>query len=270
MLNFVRAYSLPLVLGALFLFSCGKEDDSEAEPDTASQHCIIHNITRFYNGYETPHYYNYDGQRRLKSVMHGSNLHESKIAYNAAGRISQIDNFYNGKIEDYETYEYDAKGLLTKRNDFFTNVFGTPPTLKEYYTYEYDNVGRVTKRSRFDAAKNEVISYSTYSYYGFTACYKTTYIKDNYTGTFPYTRSETYTFDDKKSYQNLLGVVNENLYKLTVLDERVSYHNTLSLKSFSDGTDYVYEYNAQGYPVKITDNEDKTAPGVTTLFFDCE
>ena len=83
--------------------------------------------------------------------------HYHEYVYDAFGNmISDTDYFADGNKYYWFDFEYDAKGLMTKKiYNFHVNVNNGNPFGNNYssskYIYEYDENGRLTKESHYDS-----------------------------------------------------------------------------------------------------------------------
>ncbi|MBK0403200.1 hypothetical protein I5M27_09400 [Adhaeribacter sp. BT258] len=275
MTRFTTKNFLALALSALVLFSCGKDDDKTATPNNpnnpgnpSNQKCRITNAMED-DGDET--IFEYDSQRRLIKQSYKDNgvldTYYDTYEYNAAGYISKSIEWEGTKMEEYSLYTYNNDGRLTKRESFYNN--GTSVVLDDIITYEYDSNKRLIKKNYYgDASLSVIEEYSTYSYPSANTAREMSYYDRDGDGTVEHASTADYTFDDKKSPQLLLGVAFD--------DEFISEHNvTREVYTDPSGTGtpsiytYSYEYNAEGFPTKITVNYTGSSPDITTISYNC-
>lgn len=82
---------------------------------------------------------------RDKTLRNNITFAETKHEYDATGKLTQKTRLNGkGQIDYYFTYEYDAKGNMTKENYFYNNQ------IISVRTFEYDSKGNKIKESYLD------------------------------------------------------------------------------------------------------------------------
>lgn len=248
------ALIIACVLGVTVFNSCKKNTDPE--PD--SEKTYLARLTN-YLGSMT---YTYDDQNRLVT--------ESFITLNA----SVISN----SVSTYS--EFNNVGRPTK-----ASYLNPTTAVTTTATMEYDANGRIVKASYFDASGAQGSTY-VYTYNGNTAeetiytrtgafSQRTTYVygdNDNllmiqyYNFTGNLVQTTTYSvFDDKKSIRDLM----DSQSKLSWSKNNPTTY-TATLFTTSPATTYqysvVYEYNTDGYPIKMSSTNTTTGLNRVTTY----
>jgi YD repeat-containing protein len=268
---------LALALSALVLFSCSKEDDKPTTPNDptnpGSQKCIITSAIETESSGTYEILFDYNGQRQITKASYKEDgvLETSTdvFEYNSGGRISKITEMDGTTVDGFTTYTYNSDGLLIRRESHYSNTTGGQPTLQTIRTYEYDNNKKLVRFNSYDGATPTVVEgYSTYTYPSSNTATEKSFYSQSSGGTPTLTSTTNYTFDDKKSPQQILGVFWE--------DEFVSEHNITREEYISasggtpDVSTYTYEYNAEGFPTKMTSNYTGSTPDVLNLNYNCK
>jgi hypothetical protein len=268
---------LILAMSTLVLFSCSKDDDSTStnpnDPgnpnNPANQKCRVTNASE--DGGDEESIYEYDSQRRLTKVIYKENgqleSYFETFEYNNEGYISKSVEWDGSTMDGYDLYTYNGDGRLTKRESFYDN--GSGIVKQSINTYEYDGNKRLIRKNRYNASAPTVIeSYELYTYPSGNTARQTSYYDNDSDGTPDLDSTTDYTFDDKNSPQLLLGVAYD--------DEYVSEHNTLTevyTRAGGTGTPdtytFSYEYNAQGFPTKMTADYGGTSPEIVNISYNC-
>jgi hypothetical protein len=152
------------------------------------------------------------------------------------------------KITQYHAYEYDDEGKLIKKLNYFLN--GEQFRLVFYQTFDYEN-DLIKQLNRY-TPQGELTEKNTYTYdENGNIIRDESFFRE--TGTsFVLMYTNEYMFDDKVNpyliFENegIPGVYTNrnNIIKNT-------YINNYSGEGYSYTTDYSYEYNASGLPVKL-------------------
>lgn len=174
-----------MLIASLAIFSCSKNkidvDPKEEQPGT-----LITKMTQgLIPGDDTVFVFNYDADKRIKTVVDISYSDTFKAVYNAAGLISDVVNtgfgsgtssfIYNannqliqadfvaggGGYKTRYTFEYTG-GVISKQSYYTGGMGGSQLTLSRYTTYEVTN-GNITTAKEYSNS-NTLLNELKYTY----------------------------------------------------------------------------------------------------------
>ncbi len=199
-----------------------------------------------------------------------SKFHYSKYSYNRKNQLVQADHYWDSRIvssnsyvlqeamnrnewvspenterDTWSTYEYNITGRLEKIINRTNN---------NYSKYTYDN-GRIVKRTSYHENKASVFDRYYYDHSGNLKKTERYYILAN--GDSELSTTTEYEFDNKHNpylaFRKLM-VPGKNTNPNNIIKETYTLH--FEVDDFIEPiqvTEYEYEYNAEGFPVKRSD-----------------
>jgi hypothetical protein len=266
-----KVNALVLGLAVLLAIRCGKQNKQD-DPDPINsqrQQCIITSIveTRFNSPNTTAFYYN--PQRVLMGYNNGDRYSSTKdsvsLLYDSAGELDKVIEYENGIVKGYITYDFNSAGLLNKASTFHGTFGSGTAALVMYNTFEYNSANKLIKINSFNG-QHQAFVYSKYIYPSATSVRNEIYqIANN--DTLPLGQIREYTFDNNKSFQNLLGPA----YRVG----QISENNPLTLKITYPGIDtanysYSYTFNSYGFPISETAYFNGNQSSNTIYNYDCQ
>jgi hypothetical protein len=161
-----------LMIASLTILSCSK-NEIPADPDEDQPGTLITKMTQgLIPGDDTVFVFNYDADKRIKSIVNVSDLDTLEASFNTAGLVSAVvarglhiqgtNSFtYNASNQliqaDFEssgggyktryTFEYTG-GIISKKSYYAGGMGGSPLTLNRYTTYEVMN-GNITSAKEY-------------------------------------------------------------------------------------------------------------------------
>lgn len=245
------ALILTCIFGVAVFSSCKKNNDTG--PDSGTTY-----LARMTN-YLGTMTYDYDDQNRLVTetfeTADASTVPNSVVThseFNSTGSPSKLSSFYPAtSVTTTAVLEYDANDRTTKIT-FYT----ASGMLSSTYVYTYN--GNTTEETVYN--HTGAVSQRTVTTHGADGNLVTIQYYD-FTGNL--TRTDTYTgFDDKNSLRDLLGPLSKNY--------RSKNNPTAYTARLSPATTYqytvTYEYNADGYPVKMSSTNTTTGLNRLTTY----
>lgn len=192
--------------------------------------------------------YSYNERRQIEKIEYYSAsdvntvIRYSEIEYNVESKITKITNFddVDGRyeLESYDVFSYDANNMLIK-----VEYFGGTGELELHFTFE-----------EYDAEGN-FLAVKFYDYENGVAEFRSV---------------REYTYDDKpNAYLSLGGFVYgydafsatpNNIIKVTETDG--------SGNPTGDGYTRTFDYNENGFPVKLTDEYDNSPGNQYFVFYE--
>ncbi|WP_298735827.1 hypothetical protein [uncultured Chitinophaga sp.] len=175
-----------LLVASLTIFSCSK-DEAPVDPDENQPGTLITKMTQGVNpADDTVFAFNYDADRRIKSIVDVEELDTFEAVYSTAGLITEVAgkganswgstsfsynagnqlveaNFVasSGGYKTRYTFEY-TNGVVSKKS-YYTSGLGNPDfTLVNYTTYEVTN-GNITSAKQYGSG-NTLLYEITYAY----------------------------------------------------------------------------------------------------------
>jgi hypothetical protein len=148
-------------------------------------------------------------------------------------------------ITQYNTYEYDEEGRLSKKMSYYLN--GEQFQLVSYQTFDYEN-GLIKQMSRYNP-QNELTERNTYTLdeNGNIKCDEY-FFKETETSFVLISKNE-YVFDDKVNPYRIFE--DEGLPGVYTNQNNIVRNTFTGYDSNVYTTEYYYEYNASGLPVKM-------------------
>lgn len=250
---------LPFVLGAMMV-SCSRDNDDAGltpnpnNPTTPAETPVL--LTKVVNTEENGDVettqFEYDGDKVTKisiSARNGTEAYEAVYTY-----TGDLITFIKQKEGDGETSETtiaydDQKRLKTSTKISRGNT--TVSTYTRHYTHNADGtvvVREIRKREYINGSFPNTESEKTITYTIVNGLI--TKVENTESG---YTSTDVYTYDDKNGpLKNIRGI--KELVLENFDDGGVSSlkHNYTSVVSGQETYSYSYEYNANGYPKKVT------------------
>jgi hypothetical protein len=156
----------------------------------------------------------------------------------------------NTEKDSYFTFEYDKSGRLEKRTINRTNSDNN-----SFDVFSYNQDGRIERRTSFYENKVSVYDVFNYDERGNLTEQKRFFMSEK--GTPNLQTSTEYEFDDKNNpYLTFrsLKVPGKNTNPNNIVKETYTLH--FEVDEFVEPvqvTEYTYEYNTNGYPVKRSD-----------------
>jgi len=256
-------YESVIIIIILGFISCKKENvDSFCHNGTliskitngevAIQELTYHSNCLIYESVERFAYkkYSYDTQKRLTKLEQAF-LFDPLSCYMSPGSANETyTDPRKAKIMEYSEFEYDSTGKLTKKLNHFIN--NGNDQMVSYQTYDYDH-NQIIKLSIYNP-QGQLNQYHDYQYDG-----NGNIIRDEYylTETGSDAKLQSYSIfelDDKNNpYLVFAGEGTPGLFtnRNNILKETSVFYN-LGGES-QNSTQYTFEYNALGYPVKAND-----------------
>jgi hypothetical protein len=272
MSKFIAKNFLPLILLAFTFFSCSNDDDNaKVTPvTTAAKGCILLEWNDQNGSNFNQTIFNYNSQNRIVNLKPKTNgVPDSAsftVDYNAAGQISRYTYWHGTTQKTYEQYTYNSDNLLTKKETFSHNAVAVIPVY--IYTYVYDANKKLIKRNVYAAtAPTVLISYIDYTYPTSNTALAQGYYDEDGNGTLDHTSNEEYTFDNKKSVQQLIGVIWDDEF-ISPNNATKQVYTSIGSTPFTATYTFTYDYNAEGYPTKIT-GSNGTSTNITNLVYNC-
>lgn len=234
--------SLILCFISYLIFSCNKEQSGSQ----GTRLKMIRSQDGDSIGYV---FFKYDGQGRLNTMIdsnNNGNISKTYITYDAEGKLSKVTS--GGATY---TFEYDNKGLITKR--FVLYPGQQTASLEDVYTYDVNR--RVVIDSIFSYWSGNLFETVSYSYDQNNNIMELEVIDKAY-GTL--SRQCKYSYDNHPNPLNSLSVLS---YILDSSEEipLLGRNNLLTLKdSYGNTLNYSYEYSSNALPKKrsLQDNSD--------------
>jgi hypothetical protein len=231
-----------LVLGFAVLFAagCGEKDEHQDDPTPvkATQGtCLLTG--------EGNVRYNYNSQGKLDQMIFTGVIHKDFI-YNTEGKMAEIKTFdTNHNLIEWATIAYNSNGLPQSRFTRHTPVNGVT-TVWQSKSY-YNSANQLIKQT-YHLDDTVTIDLTTYSYPGADQVVRKYYNKLP-AGGYQLTRTMHAYHDNMKSPDLFLGYLygeyqhasEHNVVKVVDTDHR---NNSTVTKN------YIYVYNAEGFPVK--------------------
>jgi hypothetical protein len=150
-------------------------------------------------------------------------------------------------ITQYNTYEYDGEGRLSKKQSYFLN--GAQFQLVSYLIYDYEN-GLIRHMNRYNP-QHEMTERNTFTYDEYGNIIRDEYFfKETETSFVLMSRNE-YVYDDKVNPYRIFE--NEGLPGLYTNRNNIVKRTFIGYDLNEYSTEYAYEYNASGLPVKMND-----------------
>lgn len=175
-----------LLLASLTIFSCSKDKDT-TDPEENEPGWLMTKMTQgLVPGLDTVFVFNYDANKRIKSVINVSDRDTFEASFNTAGLVMTIIakgpsdrgtriftfNANNqllqaeflpsaGNFNGRYTFEY-TNGVVSKKNYYYASA-GTEPKLFSYITYEVTN-GNITDTKEYFADGNTFVREVKFSY----------------------------------------------------------------------------------------------------------
>jgi len=262
--------------------SCKKDDDTNDDNgdggnSPGAKTCLLKKSTYDDGTYET---YDFDSHDRIVKLTEfdnsGSKDTELKFLY---------DN--NGLFMEFNII--DAGDSAMKVQMFYHTGSSKPDSAKVFmnggnalahvstinYTFSGDQLVKTeTKADPFNTGTKTIVSKNEYTYSGKNVTRVTQYILNASTGNMDLSATIEYTYDDKINPYKGIGVdyfmgevqfLSENNYlKMTYMDAQ----GTVNQK---ESYNYTYEYNANSYPVKITEKDfANTKSNTTVMEYNCK
>jgi len=148
-------------------------------------------------------------------------------------------------ITQYNTYEYDEEGRLSKKQSYFLN--GEQFHLVSYQTYDYEN-GLMKQMNRYNP-QNELTERNTYtSDENGNIIHDEYFFKETETSFVLISRNE-YVFDDKVNPYRIFE--DEGIPGVYTNRNNIVKNTFTGYDSNIYTTEYSYEYNDSGLPVKM-------------------
>ncbi len=262
----LRILFLPVVF--LILLSCG--DESALRPEFTGDGTLLKEVKI---GGETYYKYTYNDAGLV--LEEKSKFHYSKYNYNGRNQLIQSDHYWDERIASSSSYVLEEAMQRTE----WVNPDNTE---KDVYTsYNYSRYGQLEKSVTF-RINNNYTSSSTFTYNGIGQMKRRTFYHDNkasgydefyydnsgnlikkerfdiFTGGNTQLSTTTeYEFDNKNNpYYSFRGLMipGENTNRNNITKEIYTLH--FEVDDFIEPiqiTEYNYEYNSNGYPVKRND-----------------
>jgi hypothetical protein len=148
-------------------------------------------------------------------------------------------------ITQYKTYEYDEEGRLSKKLDYYLN--GEQFHLVSYQTFDYGN-GLIKQMNRYNP-QDELSERNTYTYDENGNIIRDEYFFKETETSFVLMSKYEYVFDDKVNPYRIFE--DEGLPGMYTNRNNIIKSTFTGYDSNAYITEYTYEYNASGLPVKM-------------------
>ena len=222
--------------------------DTATEYEYNAENLVIEERSKYFF---TKHRYNDRNQVVLTQVYSDENLLSSswEIAQEAANRTEWVTPD-NTPLTSSQTYGYSDSGILVSVNNHRRNGY------TDHSELSYDANGRISRHTYFWEEKISV--YFDYQYDEKGNVIKTSKYWVPLTGDPILTFTYEFEYDDKfnpfKAFNRLIlpGIYGVNTNENNIIRETYTVHADF-LSSESHVTEFSYDYNAQGYPVKKGD-----------------
>lgn len=263
----IRIFLLSTVF--LFLISCG--DESGLRPEFQTDGTLLKEVK--IEG-ETWYKYTYNDVGLVFEEK--SKFHYSKYEYNSQNQLIHSDHYWDERIissssyvleeamqrtewvnpenterDTYTTLNYSRSGQLEKSVTYRTNSNYT-----SFSTFTYNSKGQVKRRTSYH--ENKASAYDEYYYDATGNLVK----KERYNiisaGNTQLSTTTEYEFDKKNNpYYSFRGLMipGQNTNRNNITKETYTLH--FEVDDFIEPiqiTEYSYEYNSDGYPVKRNDS----------------
>jgi hypothetical protein len=242
-----------LMVMAIFLFSCSKDEKKSDETTipTVTKKYLISTVKLNDFLYEEG---SYDTSGKLiKYVNHGGEPQMTfyiDITYNTNGSIKEMKSYKNSVLDQTITVESNSDNKPIK----FTIRGGDTNGL----IFDYDANKRVTKINYYNGGTFDISN--MYGYVVLTYNTGSNVAKEVF---YELPADKRYEYDFEYDAKNSLFTVNEILwlyYSVYWDNDGMCYlfsRNNVTKSTFATATppevtDYVYEYNTDGYPTKLT------------------
>jgi len=232
-------------LAAIALFtlaSCSDDDATSTTPDTSNV-LVKKRIDTDEDGEQFISTYQYSGNK-IATVDHNDGSNE---IYTYTGEnLTKVDWYEDGVLVQKDVFTYNSDNKVAT---FISYNYNEDPQYNgaDKYTYTYNANGTVTVVEAYGDHTEQNSIYQTAT---------ATLVNGNlvsYTGS---QYSAVYTFDDKNApFKNVQNYQNYVLSDLEGgLNNELSY--TYTSNGYDENSQYVYEYNEAGFPVKVTETDD--------------
>jgi YD repeat-containing protein len=216
-------------------------------------------------------------QKNLLHKTYSNPNNYTEYFYNPSDKIIRVQSFNNDKLERETNFEYDKNGNIIKETTFTTSL-GVPQYSS--LTYEYDEQNLLSKTFAYWKMSDdnyELRSTTKYEYDANKRLLKTRiFAPDNvekkltelfYDDNGNIIEKNFYqdgklSFNDKYEYDNMNNPLRQNTAGTSVYNinrNNVIKHIQINFMLGNDNSisEFIYEYNSDGYPTSYTFNSQK-------------
>lgn len=259
----IQTITYTLALLTLGLTSC-KEDNLTSNPDGEEQFsgCRISDWAYSFDLNSL----NYNSKNQLASFTTDDKW-LTEIIRDANGRITSIDEYYQGELEWQRLWSYDGNSTLpNKIQDVDRQNGNTTERGYSEYTYKDDKPATVTVYPNIDGS-NIPTGRTVYTYLGTKLFEVTVNIYDNDIDRYIFqSRSSEFKYDTNPNpFSDLFWFYYYSTYSMLPMQNNI-------VSNRDNGTDWEYEYtyNSNGLPETITYFADGRDEGSSTFSYYCQ
>jgi hypothetical protein len=271
-----KLFSL-LILGAIMTTTAckkDKEDTTEVSDTTpVKKTCYMKKLVKANNSYNE---YEYNTNHLLTKAIEydslGSEVKKTELTYNYKKNVAKVEIFKNGSIFSKYIYTYN-KDLKIIKAEYWNTIYGVYKKTGYYeYVYTDDKLTSIIFKAEL-YGQAIISSKSVITYKDDNAIKLVEYTYNYITASLEQSRVLDFEYDDKLNPSRGIGEDNiavdvrflskNNVTKMTIANQNGVVDN---VNSFN----YTYEYNDNGYPLKVNFTSFNNAnTGISNIEYDC-